>query len=152
MLSRLLPVRAPLGRAARGLYHGKTVVFGNQISFSKRHTKRTWMPNVHTKTYHSELLNESFQMKVTTKAIRSIDKAGGLDNYLVFTQDALLGPNEDSLGVQLKRRVRSVIRESGGNFNKRDRTIVVPSTSPSDTNTNTTAAAESVEAPKVAST
>ena len=33
-------------RASRGLYHGRTVGFGNNVSFSERHTRRKFKPNV----------------------------------------------------------------------------------------------------------
>lgn len=44
---------------------------------------RSWKPNVHRKRLFSEILQESIVFKVTTFALKCIDKAGGLDNYLL---------------------------------------------------------------------
>ena len=34
----------------------------------------------------ASILDQRFQVRVTTKALRCIDKAGGIDNYLLFTK------------------------------------------------------------------
>ena len=41
-----LPLRAFMHRANRGLYAGKEIQFGNNVSHSERKTRRTWKPNV----------------------------------------------------------------------------------------------------------
>ena len=41
--------RQPLNRARRGLYGGKRVIFGNNVSHSKRRTRRSCKPNVQQK-------------------------------------------------------------------------------------------------------
>lgn len=70
-----------------------------------RSTRRTWKPNVHRKKLYSELLDESFHINVTTAALRTIDKMGGLDNYILYTKDEKL----DSLfGLKLKWRLMEV--------------------------------------------
>mmetsp|Transcript_22876 Transcript_22876/g.53942 ORF Transcript_22876/g.53942 Transcript_22876/m.53942 type:complete len:194 (-) Transcript_22876:94-675(-) len=70
-------------RSRRGLYDGKDVRFGNQVSFSNRKTRRKWKPNVQMKRLYSEVLDEMLRFHVTTSALRTIDKYGGLDNYLL---------------------------------------------------------------------
>jgi len=47
-----------------------------------RHTRRTFKPNVILKRVYSETLDAMIKFHMTTSALRSIDKAGGLDNYL----------------------------------------------------------------------
>jgi len=82
-------------RAQRGLYGGKKRRTGNTISFSHRKTRRIWLPNVQVKNLHSDLLQETFSVRLTTHVLRCIDKYGGLDNYLLFTKpdkmDSLYG-------------------------------------------------------------
>merc|ERR1712086_338166 len=75
-------VRGSLGRAERGLYGGKKVMSGHNISFAKNRTKRKWKPNVQTKRLPSSL-DEVIKLKVTTHALRCINKAGGLDEYIL---------------------------------------------------------------------
>jgi large subunit ribosomal protein L28 len=76
-------------RAHRGLYAGKQIVYGWQLADDKKtpkHTSRQFKPNVQTKRFFSPTLNETLQIRVTTKAIRCIDKAGGIDEYVAKTK------------------------------------------------------------------
>jgi large subunit ribosomal protein L28 len=76
-------VRHRSNRSRRGLYDGKDIRTGNNVSFSMRATKRTFKPNVFIKRVYSEILDDMVQFHLTTSTLRSIDKAGGLDNYLL---------------------------------------------------------------------
>mmetsp|Transcript_11031 Transcript_11031/g.13796 ORF Transcript_11031/g.13796 Transcript_11031/m.13796 type:complete len:124 (+) Transcript_11031:302-673(+) len=84
--------RAAMNRAKRGIYVGKQVRFGNNVSFSKRRTRRTFQPNVQTKTFYSKILDREIQLRVTAKAIRCIQKAGNFDTFILekehLTQDS----------------------------------------------------------------
>lgn len=51
-----------------------------------RATKRKFKPNVIIKRVYSEILDDMIRFHMTTSALRSIDKAGGLDNYLFKIQ------------------------------------------------------------------
>lgn len=68
-----------------GLYGGASIQFGNKISKgrNKGKTRRSWKPNVRRKKIESEALGEEVFIKVTRRALRSIYKAKGLDNYLL---------------------------------------------------------------------
>ena len=46
-------------------------------------SRRKWKPNAQRKRLYSEALDEQIRFNVTTHALRCIDKAGGLDNYLM---------------------------------------------------------------------
>lgn len=72
-------------QADSGLYGGVKIQFGNKISKgrNKGKTRRTWKPNVRRKKLWSDALKEYVFIKVTRKALRTIRKAGGLDNYLL---------------------------------------------------------------------
>jgi large subunit ribosomal protein L28 len=78
-----IQVRYRSNRSRRGLYDGKDIRSGNNVSFSMRHTKRKFRPNVFIKRVYSEILDDMIPFHITTSALRSIDKAGGLDNYLL---------------------------------------------------------------------
>ncbi|TYZ67504.1 hypothetical protein PybrP1_003727 [[Pythium] brassicae (nom. inval.)] len=82
------------GRAARGLFAGRDKSFGNNVSFSKRKTRRDWKVNHQWKHLYSEALDEKIGLNVTTHTLRCIDKAGGLDNYLLSLK------KESDLGVK----------------------------------------------------
>mmetsp|Transcript_45868 Transcript_45868/g.111856 ORF Transcript_45868/g.111856 Transcript_45868/m.111856 type:complete len:212 (+) Transcript_45868:14-649(+) len=78
-------------RSRRGLYDGKDIRSGNNLSFSMKHTKRTFKPNVFKKRVYSEILDEMIPFHLTTSALRSIDNAGGLDNYLLTSRHVTSG-------------------------------------------------------------
>ncbi len=55
---------------------GKKVMRGNNVSHSHRKTKRTFMPNLHTKKFYLEEEDRWVTLKVSAAAIRSISKNG----------------------------------------------------------------------------
>ncbi|KAI7878511.1 hypothetical protein K492DRAFT_149414 [Lichtheimia hyalospora FSU 10163] len=79
--------RATFKRAQRGLFGGKHIQFGNNNPFSKKKTRRNWLPNVQSKKLYSATLDRFLDLKVTTSVLRTIDKKGGLDQYLLETRD-----------------------------------------------------------------
>ncbi|KAI8065450.1 ribosomal L28 family-domain-containing protein [Gongronella butleri] len=91
--------RATFKRAQRGLFGGKHIQFGNNNPFSKKKTRRNWLPNVQNKKLYSDALQRFFELKVTTSVLRTIDKKGGLDKYLLETKDKNLASNK---AVELK--------------------------------------------------
>lgn len=61
---------------------GSKVGVGNNVSHSNRRTKRTFRPNLQTKTYQSEILGRSVTLTLTARAIRTLDKYNGFDGYM----------------------------------------------------------------------
>jgi large subunit ribosomal protein L28 len=53
---------------------GKGKQYGNNVSFSQRHTKKVWKPNLQTKTV--TVNGKQVKMKISTQAIRSLKKKG----------------------------------------------------------------------------
>lgn len=53
---------------------GKGKQFGNNVSFSQRHTKKVWKPNLQTKTLVVD--GKKVTMKISTQAIRTLKKNG----------------------------------------------------------------------------
>ena len=53
---------------------GKGKQFGNNVSFSQRHTKKVWNPNLQTKTLIID--GRKVRMKLCTQAIRTLKKKG----------------------------------------------------------------------------
>ncbi|KAF8650911.1 hypothetical protein AX16_005036 [Volvariella volvacea WC 439] len=95
-------VSQPFKRAQLGLFHGKMKQYGNNVPFSKHKTRRTWLPNVQRKRIPSEGLGKEVRVKVTTRALRTIKKHGGLDNYLDNTHHELLGQEGLALRIAIR--------------------------------------------------
>jgi large subunit ribosomal protein L28 len=53
---------------------GKGKQYGNNVSFSMRHTKKVWKPNLQSKTLVID--GKKVKMKISTQAIRSLKKKG----------------------------------------------------------------------------
>ena len=93
-----------MARADRGLFGGTTKQFGNQISHSVRHSRRTWAPNTHAKNLWSDALGRRVRVKLTAGVLRTIDFKGGLDSYLLQTRDDKI---DSRFGLELKAAVRA---------------------------------------------
>ena len=57
---------------------GKGKQFGNSVSFSQRHTKKVWKPNLQSKTIVVD--GKKIKLKISTQAIRTLKKKGLLDD------------------------------------------------------------------------
>ncbi|KIM82754.1 hypothetical protein PILCRDRAFT_820050 [Piloderma croceum F 1598] len=101
-------ISQPFKRSQEGLFHGKMRQSGNNVPHSKHKTRRTWLPNVRSKRLPLEATGETLKLKVTTRALRCIKKAGGLDNYVMKTNSKLLGME----GMRLRILVRSRLEEA----------------------------------------
>ncbi|MFN8165031.1 MAG: 50S ribosomal protein L28 [Bacteroidia bacterium] len=55
---------------------GKRAMVGNSVSFSNKKTKRKFNPNLQTKKFYVPELGEWITLKVSTSALRTIDKIG----------------------------------------------------------------------------
>lgn len=67
----------------RGLYGGKFIFTGHQISeFGQKHL-RYIRPNVQRHKLWSEALNVRVRCRVVNSVLKTITKEGGLDNYLI---------------------------------------------------------------------
>jgi len=93
-------IRHRSNRSRRGLYDGKDIRAGNHVSFSHKKTPRKFRPNVFMKRVYSETLDEMVRFHLTTSALRSIDHAGGLDNYLLKSKHVVEGE-----GFKVKKRI-----------------------------------------------
>ncbi|KAF2316677.1 hypothetical protein GH714_042018 [Hevea brasiliensis] len=125
-----------MGRAKRGLFAGRHIQFGNRISedggnnlndlslsrgdlLAEVHcvlvngddrSRRTWKPNVQEKRLFSYILDRHVRVKVTTHALRCIDKAGGIDEYLLRTPYQKM---DTEMGLFWKAKIEKMYEELG---------------------------------------
>ena len=67
-----------------GLYGQQKIRYGNMVSEKNEiKTRRYWRPNVQRKRLWSDSLRSFIKVRVTTRVLRTIDKCGGLDEYLL---------------------------------------------------------------------
>ena len=61
---------------------GKRPATANHVSHANNRTKRWQLPNLQEKSWRSELLGQNITLRLSTNAMRTIDKFGGLDDYM----------------------------------------------------------------------
>ncbi|KAB1204435.1 50S ribosomal protein L28 [Morella rubra] len=114
-----------MGRAKRGLFAGRHIQFGNRVSEDggnkKRiiHTffrnsgdrsRRNWKPNIQEKRLFSYILDRHIRVKVSTHALRCIDKAGGIDEYMLKTPYHKM---DTEMGLSWKAKIEKLYEELG---------------------------------------
>jgi len=82
---------------------GKEPMFGHNVSHSNRKTNRRFDPNLQKITFYSEALRRRVPLRVCTRALRTVQKQGGLDTFLVRMDSAKLAPEGQRLQRQVKK-------------------------------------------------
>ena len=80
---------------------GKGVLVGNNVSHANNKTKRVYRPNLQTITLASDALGQTVRLKVSTNALRTMDRIGGLDAFLLKAKDNVLSTR----ALRLKRMI-----------------------------------------------
>jgi large subunit ribosomal protein L28 len=83
---------------------GRGVQTGNNVSHANNKSRRRFLPNLHQVSLISEILRERIRMKVSTTGLRTIEKRGGIDSFLLTTSNRKLEP----MALKLKRRIKKV--------------------------------------------
>jgi len=84
-------------------FTGKAVQSGNNVSHANNKTRRRFLPNLQESSLLSDVLGQTVQVRLCTRAIRTVEKRGGIDAYLLSTPDAELGHK----ARVLKRRIKT---------------------------------------------
>ena len=87
---------------------GKGTQVGNLVSHANNKTKRIYRPNLQTVALVSELLGNSYKLKVAMNTLRSVDKVGGLDPYILKAKDGVLSPK----ALRLKRAIAKKVAKA----------------------------------------
>ena len=72
---------------------GKGVQAGNNVSHANNKTRRRFLPNIQSRRLYSETLGRSIRLKIAANTLRTIEKRGGLDGYLMSSSETGL-PSE----------------------------------------------------------
>ncbi len=84
---------------------GKGVLTGNNVSHAHNKTRRRFLPNLQAVSLMSEALDKPVRLRVAASTLRTIEKRGGLDAYLLSTR------NDDltAEAVKIKRSVKKAL-------------------------------------------
>ncbi|EQC51745.1 50S ribosomal protein L28 [Bacteriovorax sp. DB6_IX] len=61
---------------------GKRRLVGNKVSHANNKTKMTQKPNLQTKRVFDPVTGETIKLRLSTRAIRTLDKVGSLSKFL----------------------------------------------------------------------
>lgn len=89
-------------------FSGKTVMAGNNVSHANNKTRRRFLPNLQQTALYSDALGSMVRVRLTTRALRTIEHNGGIDAFLLGTSNRKLGP--DALAV--KRRIEKAVAKA----------------------------------------
>jgi len=87
----------------RCIITGKGVMAGNNVSHAHNKTRRRYLPNLQRTSLLSDALGEPVKMRISTNAIRTIEKNGGLDAFLLGTSNRKLSPEAQRLKKRIQR-------------------------------------------------
>lgn len=69
---------------------GKGVLSGNNVSHANNKTRRRFLPNLQETSLLSDTLGTAIRMRLSTRAIRTVEKNGGIDAFLMGTNNSKL--------------------------------------------------------------
>ena len=74
---------------------------GHNVSHANNKTKRVYRPNLQTISLASDALGQHVTLRISMAALRTIDRNGGIDAFLLKARDANLSVR----ALRLKRQI-----------------------------------------------
>ena len=78
---------------------------GHNVSHSNIKSKRRFLPALGPATVQSESLGQTFRLRITNAALRTLDFRGGLDAFLLKSKDEALSPRALKIKKQVKAKL-----------------------------------------------
>ena len=69
---------------------GKVVITGNNVSHANNKTRRRFIPNLQNVSLYSDKLDKKIKFRVAASTLRTVEKNGGIDNFLIEASIAQL--------------------------------------------------------------
>ncbi len=85
---------------------GKGPMVGHHVSHANNKKKRVFRPNLQTVSLASEALGQKVRLRISMNALRSVDRSGGLDPFLLKTKG-------DALSTRALRLKRLIAKKQG---------------------------------------
>ena len=85
------------------------VMSGNNVSHSNRKTRRRFLPNLCNASFSSEALGVKINLKVAASTLRTVNKYGNIDNFLVNYRYSQLSDQ----GKQLRSKIKNSLIAKG---------------------------------------
>ena len=80
---------------------------GHNVSHSNIKTKRRFLPALSPATLASDSLGQTFRLRISNAALRTLDFKGGLDVFLLGAKDEQLSPRALKIKSQVKAKAKA---------------------------------------------
>ena len=80
---------------------GKKPMSGNNVSHANNRTKRRFIPNLQNVKLYSSILQKYINLNITIRTMKTVEKNGGLDSYLIKTSNRNLADT----ALKLKKQI-----------------------------------------------
>jgi large subunit ribosomal protein L28 len=87
---------------------GTKTFSGNKVSHSNIKTPTKWLPNLHDKRFTVPELSKVVTLKLSTRAIRTIDKLGGISQAIMKAKDDKLSAKALKLKNEIKKARKEI--------------------------------------------
>ena len=84
---------------------GVGVMTGNNVSKSKRRTRRDFLPNLKEVSLKSDVLGSNITLKISANTLRTINKYGDLDSFIINYR----GNKLTDKAKKLRRRIEKAL-------------------------------------------
>ena len=83
---------------------GVAVQYGNKVSHSQRKTRRRFEPNLRNVVYLSEITGQSYGLRVAARTMRSVDKNGGFDLFMLKAGSAAMSTKAQRIKRAIEKK------------------------------------------------
>ena len=80
---------------------GKKPMSGNNVSHANNRTKRRFIPNLQNVKLYSGTLQKYVNLNITVRTMKTVEKNGGLDSYLIKTSNRNLADT----AIKIKKQI-----------------------------------------------
>ena len=80
---------------------GKKPMSGNNVSHANNRTKRRFIPNLQNVKLYSGTLQKYINLNITIRTMKTVEKNGGLDSYLIKTSNRNLA----DAAIKIKKQI-----------------------------------------------
>ena len=80
---------------------GKKPISGNNVSHANNRTKRRFIPNLQNVKLYSGTLQKYINLNITIRTMKTVEKNGGLDSYLIKTSNKNLADT----AIKIKKQI-----------------------------------------------
>ena len=80
---------------------GKKPMSGNNVSHANNRTKRRFIPNLQNVKLYSGILQKYINLNITIRTMKTVEKNGGLDSYLIKTSNKNLAETS----IKIKKQI-----------------------------------------------